>query len=33
VSNSHINVTMAIYAHVVMTEQERPLGDEFGEGR
>jgi integrase len=34
--HSHINVTMAIYAHVVMTEQERALkalGDEFGEGR
>jgi hypothetical protein len=29
-------VTMAIYAHVVMTEQERALkalGYEFGEGR
>jgi integrase len=34
--HSHINVTMTIYAHVVMAEQQRALralGDAFGEGR
>jgi integrase len=34
--HSHINVTMTIYAHVVMSEQQRALrtlGDAFGEDR
>lgn len=33
--HSHINVTMTIYAHAVMDEQQRALpalGDAFGEG-